>query len=175
MARFGRRFPIPPLIRGYGLGMVAVTGTAIASIDEDDITTGGKTIILTLTNDTWKAAGTANIGDVADTQALIDGLDSAQSEGTGWNAEVRDKEVVGAVVRTSDTVATITLSAAAAYDVTAQETITVTVPTDVLNVSGLALVAVPTFTVDFVSVSTVPVLDEGMLTGGLQVLAGGLA
>lgn len=31
----------------------AVTGTATASIDESDIVTGGKTIIITLTGDTW--------------------------------------------------------------------------------------------------------------------------
>jgi hypothetical protein len=34
----------------------AVTGTATASITEADIVAGGKTIILTLTNDTWIAA-----------------------------------------------------------------------------------------------------------------------
>ena len=31
----------------------ALTGTATETIDEDNITDGGKTIILTLTNDTW--------------------------------------------------------------------------------------------------------------------------
>ena len=33
----------------------AVTGTATASITEADIVTGGKTIIITLTGDTWIA------------------------------------------------------------------------------------------------------------------------
>jgi hypothetical protein len=78
---------------------------------------------------------------------IIAGLDSAQAEGTGWNAEVRDKEVVASVVRTSDTVVTVTLSAQAAYDITAQETITVTVPA-VAVLAGNAIVATPTFTVD---------------------------
>lgn len=36
----------------------ALTGTATASIDESDIVDGGKTIILTLTNDTYVAANT---------------------------------------------------------------------------------------------------------------------
>lgn len=129
----------------------ALTGTVTASINEDDITTGGKTIILTLTNDTWKAAGTGPIGSTADTQALIDGMVSAQSETNGWNAEVRDKEVTTSVVRTSATVCTITLTAAASYNITAQETITVTIPATALTTGAGAVIASPTFTVDHVS------------------------
>jgi len=163
MARLGRRFPIPTLIRGFGLGMVAVTGDATDTINEDDVTAGGKKIILTLTNDTWVASGgTFN----AQRQNIIDGLGSAQSEGTGWNLEVRDKEVVGAVVRTSATVVTITLTtAAASYDITAQETITVTVPATALVTATSALIGVPTFTVDAVSVAGGPVPGSLMLTG----------
>jgi len=145
---------IAPAPRFFALGgaavvaatTAAVTGTATAIIDEDDIVTGGKTIILTLTGDTWVASGAAFN---AQRQNIIDGLDSAQVEGTGWNAEVRDKEVVGAVVRTSDTVVTITLTAAASYDITAQEVITVTVPATALVTSASAVIAAPTFTVDF--------------------------
>ena len=98
---------------------------------------------------TWAAAGTGPIGSTADTQAIIDGLDSAQAEGTGWNAEVRDKEVTTAIVRTSSTVCTITLTAQAAYDITAQETITVTVPAAALVTSATDFTATPAFTVDF--------------------------
>ncbi len=131
----------------------AITGTATASITESDVVTGGKTIIITLTGDTWVASGaTFN----AQRQNIIDGLDSAQSEGTGWNAEVRDKEVVGAVIRTSDTVVTITLTAAASYDVTAQETITMTIPATALTTSGSAVIASPTFTVDLVASGSLP-------------------
>lgn len=126
----------------------ALTGTATEGITEADVVAGGKTIIVTLTNDTWVAAGATF--DAA-RQAIIDGLNSAQSELTGWNAEVRDKEVVTAVVRTSDTVVTITLSAAAAYDITAQETITVTVPATAV-VGAVAIVGEPTFTVSPVAV-----------------------
>lgn len=107
------------------------TGAATASIGgtsltEAQIVAGGQEITITLTNDTWIADITAQ------RQAIIDGLDSAQSELLGWNNEVRDKEVVGAVVRTSDTVVTITLSAAI-YDITADETITVTIPASALT------------------------------------------
>ena len=129
----------------------ALTGTATASITESDIVTGGKTIILTLTGDTWIAAGTGPIGSTANTQAIIDGLTSAQVEATGWNAEVRDKEVTTAVVRTSSTVATITLTAQAAYDITATETITATIPGAALT-GASPIVASPTFTVSAIGV-----------------------
>jgi hypothetical protein len=123
----------------------AVTGTATASIDEADITGGGKTIILTLTNSEWVPAG-ATFDPVR--QDIIDGITSAQSEGTGWNNEVRDKEVVGSVVRTSDSVVTITLTSSASYDITAQETITATVPASAIVGTNQDVIASPTFTVD---------------------------
>jgi hypothetical protein len=40
-------------IRTYSPLMAYLTGTALASITEADIVTGGKTIIITLANDTW--------------------------------------------------------------------------------------------------------------------------
>lgn len=81
-------------------------------------------------------------------QDIIDGLDSAQSEAAGWDAK-RSLIPVTAVVRTSDTVVTITLPALTGYDITAQETITATVPASAL-VAGGPLLATPTFTVDSV-------------------------
>ncbi len=125
--------------------LATVSGTATASITEGDVVAGGKTIIITLTSDTWIAAGAGSF----DLQRLniLQGLDSAQAEALGWNLNVRDTEVATAVVRTSDTVVTITLTAQALYDITAQETITVTVPGTAL-VSTVAINATPTFTVD---------------------------
>lgn len=129
----------------------AVTGTATASITEADIVTGGKTIILTLTGDTWIAAGTGPIGTTANTQAIIDGIDSAQSEGTGWDAVVKAGLVPASdVVRTSNTVCTITLPAFGSYNITAQETITVTIPAEALT-GASPISATPTFTVSTVS------------------------
>lgn len=121
----------------------ALTGTAAASINEGDIVAGGKTIILTLTGDTWVASG--GTFD-AQRQNIIDGIDSAQAEAAGWDAEVKAKQGVAGVVRTSDTVVTITLDAQAAYDITAQETITATIPGSALT-GGNPVVASPTFTV----------------------------
>ena len=123
----------------------AVSGTATASIDEDDIVSGGETIIITLTGDTWVAAG-ATFDAVR--QDIINGLDSAQSEANGWDAEVKANLPVTAVVRTSDTVVTITLTAQASYDITASETVTVTVPASALVKSNTAVIATPDVTID---------------------------
>jgi len=113
-------------IHNYVKPSVAMTGTAIAGgVTEAEIVTGGETIILTLTNGVWEKNTTAFN---AARQAMIDGMDSAQAEAAGWDAEVKANEVVGAVVRTSDAVVTITLTAAGSYVVTADETITVTIP-----------------------------------------------
>lgn len=120
----------------------SIAGTAITGgVLESEIVAGGETIVITLTADTWVADGaTFN----AQRQNIIDGLDSDGVEATGWNAEIRDKEVVGSVVRTSDTVATITLTASPDYAVDADETITVTVPAAALA-GGSPLTATPTF------------------------------
>ena len=126
----------------------AITGTITASVTEADIVDGGKTIIITLTGDTWIAAGAASFDLQRD--EILQGLDSAQGEALGWNLQVRDTELVTAVVRTSDTVVTITLNASPLYDITAQETITVTVPGTAVVGAG-DITATPTFTVDTVA------------------------
>ena len=126
----------------------ALTGTITASITETDIVNGGKTAIITLTGDTWVAAGaTFN----AQRQNIIDGFDAASSPTNGWNNEVRDKAAVTEVVRTSDTVVTVTWAAQAGYDVSAQEIITATIPATALVTSASAVIAAPTFTIDEVS------------------------
>ena len=165
MARTGRAFPQgATLSRRFALPTTAaITGTATASITEADIVTGGKTIIITLTNDVWVASG--GTFD-AQRQNIIDGLDSAQSELLGWDNVVKGLQGVAGVVRTSDTVVTITLDAQATYNITAQETITVTVPSSALVSSGIAVVASPTFTVSAVGAAatrrySLPTLGAG--------------
>ena len=64
----------------------AVSGTITGSVTEEEIVAGGETLAITLTNDTWVAAG--GTFD-AERQNIIDGLDSAQAEGTGWDAVVK--------------------------------------------------------------------------------------
>jgi len=144
----------------------AITGTAVATINEADIVTGGKTIIITLTGDTWVAAGaTFN----AQRQNIIDGLDAASSPANGWNNEVRDKEVVTAVVRTSDTIVTITLTAQAGYDISSQEVITVTIPATALVTSSSEIIGVPTFTVDLVAAGSLLLMNRSTANyGGMR-------
>lgn len=123
--------------------VIAVSGT-ILTATEAQIVSGGRTILLTLpTGYTWVTAGaTFN----AERQGIINGLDSLGSEANGWNVRVRDTEVVGAVVRSSDTLVTITLSASGSYAITANETIVVTIPASAIT-GAPAVFAEPTFTV----------------------------
>lgn len=149
-----------------GGGAISITGTAVPTQTELDVVTGGKTIILTLAGDTWVTAGAAFD---AQRQAIIDGLDSAQSELTGWNNEVRDKEVVTAVARTSSTVVTITLTASASYDITATETITATIPNAALTTGTSDIVGTPAFTVTaVVSGVSIPVIMNQLRNQGIQ-------
>lgn len=105
-------------------------------------------------------------------QNIIDGLDSAQSEGTGWDAVVKAGLAVTTVVRTSDTVVTVTLPAFATFDITAQEPITDTIPAVALATGG-PLVATPTFTVAVAS-SFVPFPRPRGLSGGMHAMTGGM-
>ena len=146
----GTRLAKGNIIKGAAAAeSAALTGTIIAGgVVESEIVAGGETLIITLTNDTWIAAGASAIGSEANTQALIDGLDAATSPTNGWNNEVRDKEPLSIVVRTSNTVATLTFTTAAAgYVITADETITLTIPAAVLVTRGTDLEADAPFVV----------------------------
>lgn len=157
MARFGRTYLPPHIINTIWKQVVyryvTLSGT-ITSATETDIVTGGKTVILTLTGDTWVTAGATFD---AQRQNIINGMDSAGAEATGWDAEVKAKIAVTDVVRTSATVVTITLDAEAAYNITASETITVVVPSTALT-AGTALTASPTFTITPVGSASAPYL-----------------
>jgi hypothetical protein len=148
-----------------------VSGTATATISELDIVAGGKTIILTLQNDTWVAAGaTFN----AERAAIIAGLSAASSPADGWNAVLRDAGIdVADVVRTNSTKVTITLDAEATYNIAAKETITVTVPASALVIAESAIVASPTFTVDFISPITVAMSGTLNGSGSRDIFDGG--
>src|SRR3989344_236257 len=121
-----------------------LTGSAVTcQMQESDIVNGLKTIIITLSGDTWVAAGST-----FDNQRdeIIAGLDSAQSEATGWDAVVKNNISLSNVVRTNNTVVTITLDAFASYNITATETITATIPSTALT-GGNTMVATPTFSI----------------------------
>lgn len=129
-----------------------ISGTITASVTETDIVTGGKTLIITLTGDTWIAAGAGSFDLQRD--EIIAGVTSAQSEAAGWNLVPKVLQTLAGVVRTSDTVVTITWDAFATYNITATETITVTVPSTAV-VGANTIVATPTFTVSPVGAGAV--------------------
>lgn len=163
MARLGRAQPFTPKFKAprIGTASVAVSGTATTSATEADIVAGGKTIIITVTGDTWVASG--GTFD-AQRQNIINGIDSAQAEATGWDAVVKATQGVAGVVRTSDSIVTVTLDAQATYNITATETITVTVPSTALLL-GASLVGSPTFQITAAGGSTAAVTKMMMGMG----------
>jgi len=124
--------------RGFSFGVPRVDISGATALSKLQLTDGGQVITCTLQSDIWQASGTA-FDQVR--QIILAGMSSAQSENTGWNKEVRDKQPITAVVRTSNTIVTVTLAAAPDYDITVAETITVTVPAEALSMSITALVA----------------------------------
>jgi hypothetical protein len=101
------------------LPSVAVTGTAVAGgVTEAAIAAGGETLIFTLTNGTW-------IDDI-----LVELEDGTSLNGSASGAGSFDTEVYAVIdwttdaVRTSDTVVTLTLPAAAGYSIAGDETVT---------------------------------------------------
>ena len=117
----------------------ALSGTAIAGgVLESEIVTGGETLIVTLTGDTWHP----DIGsDNAITTAFLAGI-----TGDGDYATVAAATDHTDVARTSDTVVTITYPAVAGYAITEDETVTVDVPGSALA-KGIAPVDTATFTI----------------------------
>lgn len=136
--------PVGRSAAGAAQGAVsaALTGTAASGWTEAEVVAGGETIVITLTNDTWVASGGTFDGQ---RQNILNGVVSAQSETHGFNAE-RSNLSVSNVVRTSNTVVTITLGALSGYAVTANEALTVTPPGTALT-GGNAVVATPTLTI----------------------------
>ncbi|MCP5079231.1 MAG: hypothetical protein GY951_14395, partial [Psychromonas sp.] len=120
---------------GFDLNVVFanLSGTAMdfPTLSETEIKAGGDTIIITLYNDTWVAAG-ATFDAVR--QDILDGLVSNKSEANGWNAELAIPRTlsVSSVVRTSSTVVTITTTANALYEITESEIISCTIPASAL-------------------------------------------
>lgn len=121
-----------------------LAGTSSDGLTAAELITGGQTIDIILANDTWVAAGAAFD---AERQNIIDGLDSDQSEVNGWNARIRDAEVVTAVARISDSTVRITLTAAPAYESDVNEVITVTIAASALVTSVAPLIAASTLLV----------------------------
>jgi hypothetical protein len=143
-------------------GIVAeLTGTFVPSLAEAVVVSTGGTVIVTLTDDTFIAAGTGPIGTTAQSQAFIDGLVASTTPINGWNNTIRDVLVPATdLSRDSDTQATFTIPATAGYDVGSNETITCTIPEAILVTSGANIVATPAFQI----IATATTVDIFALT-----------
>jgi len=139
-----------------GVHTVTVSGTITenlspaGSLESQVLGSPELTIILTLDGTTWvPASGSPNFDD--NRQAIIDGFDSDGIEKRGWNTEIRDALNVANVVRTSDTVVTITLDATdiGDYSIITDETITFTLePSTHIDASASPFdTGVPPFTI----------------------------
>lgn len=138
----------------------AITGTVTKAATESNIVAGGKTIIITITNDTWVADAISNTGK---RDSLLDGLKATgETEGTEWikvvNALKAAPDLEAVITRKSDTVVTITLPAISDYNITASQTITANIPKELLS-AGIDLVEpAPSFTIS-------PAIPEATLGG----------
>jgi len=128
-----------------GAVSAALTGTFLTTPTEAEVVTGSQTIIITLTNGTFIAAGASAFNAIR--QAIINGLTSAGAAAAGWNVEVRDKMAVTTVVRTGNSVVTVTLPATAGYSIASNETVTVTVPRAAIAGGDADVVATPTIAI----------------------------
>jgi hypothetical protein len=115
--------------------ITAASGGTAANVDQSVIVSTGGKITITLTEDTFIAAGTGPIGTTAQSDAFVAAFTSAQGEAGGWNATVRDVLDNTDLVRTSNTIATLTVPATAGYSITATEIITPVVQAAILTLS----------------------------------------
>jgi len=134
-----------------------LSGNISDNATETELRAGAQQLIITLSNDTWVSAGAAFDAIRSDINA---GITAAFVDLTSWNIAIENSIDDTAVVRTSDTVVTVTYSDAniggaglSAYDISLDETITVEIPASALTTSVAAITPTPStfdITVDVV-------------------------
>ncbi|KKL95065.1 hypothetical protein LCGC14_1858350, partial [marine sediment metagenome] len=122
----------PKLVVNHETIPATITGTIGDNATEQEVRDGGGTFIVTVAGDTLVEGQAFTDAQ----QDIIDGLDSAQSEATGWNAEVRDNLLPGSVTRTSSESYTVTMPTTGTeidgFAINFDEEIAVTIPSSVL-------------------------------------------
>ena len=115
-----------------GVGNATVTGTA-TSATEAGIRAGGATIVINTlpVGETWVADPRA---------ALLTGISGSDTTATGWNSKVTPLLTVANVVRTSDTLITITLPAVADYNILGPDPEEVTIEIPAAAITGAAVI-----------------------------------
>jgi len=156
----------------------AITGTVMGSsaspMSEANIVAGGNTIVYTLTSDTWVYDIATNLSKY---NALFESLaltSPTTDENGMWTAVISAMNA-GSIARTSDTVVTVTLPAVPAYHITAAQTITPSIPSNLVN-SGVSPAVASTFTISPVTaavsgtiVSTATTQDN-IVSGGKTII-----
>lgn len=145
------------LIGASAAGTAAVAGTGASGAVGNDIRAGAKTFVLTLTGDTL------NTFDDTIRTAIRAGIVAASSPTWGWNNLLATIIPLANIVRTSSTVCTITLAATPGYQIDANETLTITIPSTAVALAA-AIVATPTVTISKTSTDLSPV-DDYTMTG----------
>ena len=125
---------------------VATLSGSFTTAGESDIASGSTQLIITLSTGTWVTGASFD----AIRQELVDGIVDNENYPLGWRQTIQPEFNISNVVRTSDTVVTITIPATAIYDIPADETLTVTLPEDAFQevVDG-GTVATPGITITY--------------------------
>jgi len=131
------------------LGAVVLTGDI--TLIESEVITGGKTIIATISDDTWLSTLGA---DNAATTAWLNGLTSDRNGSGEWDTRVRDNLVYTDLTRNSDTVATLVLPASI-YEPEGNETITLTVDVSTMTSTAADVTASPTISITITPVAPI--------------------
>ncbi|MCL6639568.1 MAG: hypothetical protein K6T80_07835, partial [Firmicutes bacterium] len=129
-----------------------------------DIVAGGKTVIITLAGGTWAADAASS---ATKRNALIDGF-AASSDLAAWNlVKAALKANPGSVVRSSDTVMTITLPPVPAYEIIADQTVQLTIPKALLGQLSVDVPVATPLTVTIPVYNVRGTLEESLGNGSL--------
>lgn len=140
--------------------LAVVTGTA-TNVNWTVIRDTGGTLIVTLTNDTYIAAGTGPIGTTAESDAFVQSFVALSSPAGGWNNQVSLDNTD--LVRTSPTVATITVPATAGYDPQINELISGVVQAAILVTSSVDI-DTSAFTINISGTDSTQSIDQDITT-----------
>lgn len=149
-----------------------LSGTAISGTIENDIAAGGRTIVITLNNDTWASDVSTNS---TLRNALLDGFDASgnSSDINAWKGALTyfKNSSNTKIVRDSDTVVTITLPAYAGFAITNDLNVTLKIPSLVLTTASKDVTSTP-FTISAIT-ATAGGTAITTLTDSKSIVAGG--
>lgn len=133
-----------------------------------DLRAGEGTFTITLSGATWPAAGTDFDNQ---RQPILDGIESDSSEENGWNAHnIPGLIPPSSVVRTSDTVVTITLPPLPDYQTQQNESLQFTLPASAVVGASLPVEATPLVVIQSLQVvmtgTAVPSISASQINSG---------